>query len=85
MAPHLPFGTTHNPEPPTYLDNIPMTATGQVDQETMPYRPRERPLEKAYRQLCCGSCWSLCGWITGVLILLTTIIITQAVLATVSD
>jgi hypothetical protein len=72
---------------PTYVDNIPMTAIRQLntglDAEAMPYRPRERSMEKAFRQLCCGSCWGLCAWIVGIMSILIGVIVIAVVFTSV--
>lgn len=91
MTNFSPYGIPYNHKaagmPPTYLDNIPMTATRQphpdFHDEAMPYRPRERSMEKAFRQLCCGSCWGFCAWIAGILVLLTGFIVLAVVLVSV--
>lgn len=85
----VPYDSVAAGKPPTYVTNIPMTALRQVEQgiddEAMPYRPRDRPTEIAFRQLCCGTCWGLCAWIAGITILVTGTIITAIVLVTVCN
>ena len=83
----VPYDSATAGMTPTYVESIPMTATRQQntgpDAEALPYRPRERSMEKAFRQLCCGSCWGFCAWIVGIISVLVGVIIIAVVLASV--
>jgi len=98
MTSHTPLGVPYDSvvagKPPNYRESTPMTRIRQAglkrqadpgfDAEAMPYRPRERPTEKAFRQLCCGSCWGLCAWVAVILAILTSAIIGTVVAVAVS-
>jgi hypothetical protein len=92
----VPNDTKTTGMPPAYLENIPMTSPRRLHpdvydeampyrprEEAMPYRPQERSMEKAFRQLCCGSCWGFCAWIAGIVLILAGIIVVAVVLVSV--